>query len=61
MGIGIVGTARYRGQSWPPTQLKEINKDHTYFKGFDWMVDEHGTLVGRWMDNGMVFVVSTIH
>eukprot|EP00957_Ditylum_brightwellii_P054813 4154072-Ditylum_brightwellii.AAC.1 len=61
IGIGIVGNARYRGQNWPPKQLKEINKDHAYFDDFYWMVDEHETLVGRWMDNGMVFVVSTIH
>eukprot|EP00957_Ditylum_brightwellii_P003801 288701-Ditylum_brightwellii.AAC.1 len=61
MGIGIVGTAIYRGQNRPPKQLKEVNKDHTCFKDFYWLVDEHGTLIGRWMDNGMVFAVSTIH
>ena len=25
------------------------------------MVDEFGTLIARWMDNGLVFCVSTIH
>ena len=25
------------------------------------MVDEHGTLLGRWIDNGLVFCVSTLH
>eukprot|EP00957_Ditylum_brightwellii_P114930 8764786-Ditylum_brightwellii.AAC.1 len=61
IGIGIVGTTRYRGQDWPQKQLKEVNKDYTCFNDFYWTVDEHGTLVGKWMDNGMVFVASTIH
>ena len=60
-GIGVVGTARYRGQTWPPKKLKEVSKDDASFNDFYWMVDEFGTLLGRWMDNGMVFVVSTIH
>ena len=31
------------------------------FNDFFWSVDEHGTLVARWVDNGLVFCVSTLH
>lgn len=60
MGIGIVGTARYRG-SWPPKELKNVSKESAKFNEFYWTIDEFGTLVARWMDNGMVFCVSTMH
>ena len=25
------------------------------------MIDEYGSLIARWMDNGLVFLVSTVH
>ena len=58
--IGVVGTARFR-RNWPPKVLKDIKVDEVNFNDFYWTVDEHGTLLGRWMDNGLVFVVSTVH
>ena len=60
-GIGIVGTARFRGKSWPPKELRAITKEKAKFNEFYWTVDEFGTMCGRWMDNGLVFVVSTLH
>ena len=60
MNIGVVGTGRFR-RNWPPKSLKDVNVDDADFNDFYWTVDENGTLLGRWMDNGMVFVTSTIH
>ena len=60
-GIGIVGTARFRGHGWPPKELRAITKEKVNFNDFYWMIDEYGTLIGRWMDNGLVFCVSTLH
>ena len=61
MGVGIVGTARYRSKAWPPNELKAISKESAKFNQFYWTIDEYGTLLARWMDNGMVFCCSTIH
>ena len=58
--IGVVGTARFK-QSWPPKELKDIDKNDAEFNDFYYSYDEHGTLIGRWMDNTLVFLVSTIH
>ncbi len=58
MDVGVVGTSRFT-KSWPPTSLKKIKDAH--FNEFFYTIDEHGTLVARWMDNGMVFCVSTVH
>ena len=60
-GIGIVGTARFRGKSWPPKELRVITKEKCNFNDFYWTVDEFGTMCARWMDNGLVFCVSTLH
>ena len=58
--IGVVGTARFR-RGWPGSELKSIKVEQANFNDFYWTVDEHGTLLGRWMDNGLVFIVSTVH
>ena len=58
--IGVVGTARFK-RSWPPKELKVIEKNQAEFNDFFYTYDDFGTLVGRWMDNGLVFMVSTIH
>ena len=60
LGVGIVGTAKYQ-KSWPPLCLKKIDDKKSNFNDFFWTVDPYGTLVARWMDNGMVFCVSTVH
>ena len=60
MGIGIVGTARFR-RNWPPKKLKEVKPELANFNDFYHLADDNGTLCARWMDNGLVFCVSTIH
>ena len=58
--IGVVGTARFK-QSWPPKELKSIDAKNVEFNDFLYTFDKYGTLVARWMDNTLVFLVSTIH
>lgn len=60
MGVGIVGTARFRS-GWPPEILRKVDQTKCEFNDFHYMLDEQGTLVARWMDNGLVFCVSTLH
>eukprot|EP00957_Ditylum_brightwellii_P119386 9107737-Ditylum_brightwellii.AAC.1 len=36
-----------------PERIKNVNKEDALFNDFYWTVDEYGSLVGRWMDNGM--------
>ena len=60
LDVGVVGTARFK-RSWPPKQLKELTIDQVNFNEFHYCIDEHGTLLGRWMDNSLVFCVSTVH
>eukprot|EP00957_Ditylum_brightwellii_P016704 1256315-Ditylum_brightwellii.AAC.1 len=49
MGIGIVGTARYRGQNWSPKQLKQVSKDYAYFHDFTgWWMSMGLLLGGEW-------------
>ena len=59
-GVGVVGTARFK-RNWPNKKLKQVEQDKSQYNNFYYCIDEHGTLVGRWMDNGLVFVASTIH
>ena len=61
LGIGVVGTARFRSKSWPPKVLREIDAAKAKFNEFYYTIDDFGTMVARWVDNGMVFCVSTIH
>ena len=60
IGVGVVGTARFR-KGWPPEPLRKVNQSDVSFNDFYWCRDEFGTLVGRWMDNGLVCCVSTLH
>jgi len=41
--------------------LAEITKEESNFNDLYWTTDEFGSLVTRWMDNGLVFMVSTVH
>ena len=34
LGIGVVGTARFRKSSWPPMNLRNVSKDTTKFNDF---------------------------
>ena len=60
MNIGCLGTSRFR-KNWPPSELKNLSHENVNFNDFYWMIDENNTLVARWQDNGLVFVVSTCH
>ena len=48
-------------QNWPPQKLKEVKQECANFNNFFHLVDKNGTLCARWMDNGLVFCISTIH
>eukprot|EP00957_Ditylum_brightwellii_P071087 5403024-Ditylum_brightwellii.AAC.1 len=58
--IGVVGKARMR-KGWPPPALRTTKQNECNFNTFRYLVDEHGTFVTQWIDNGLVLVVSTIH
>ena len=60
IGIGIVGTSRFK-RNWPTQKLKKVEQQKAQYNDFYYAVDQYGTLVARWMDNGLVFCVSTIH
>eukprot|EP00957_Ditylum_brightwellii_P068461 5197816-Ditylum_brightwellii.AAC.1 len=59
-GIGVVGTAMM-GKGWPAQALRKTKKNECNFSNFRYLVDDNGTLVASWIDNGLVLVVSTIH
>ena len=59
-GIGIIGTSRFRA-GWLSAKLRGIDVKSVNFNDFYWEVDQFGTLVGRWMENGLVLMVSTVH
>eukprot|EP00957_Ditylum_brightwellii_P150607 11467337-Ditylum_brightwellii.AAC.1 len=48
-------------KGWPPQALRKTKKKECNFNNFRYLVDDKGTLVATWMDNGLVLVVSTIH
>ena len=53
-----MGTSRAK-KGWPPKELV-VSEDHT-FNDLFWCVDDHGTVTMKWIDNNIVFMVSTIH
>ena len=59
-GIAVFGTSCFK-KNWPPDNLKNLHESRAGFHDFYHMTDEHETLTLRWMDNGLVFCVSTIH
>ena len=59
LNISVVETSRFT-KSWHPTSLKHI-KDAHLNNTFFYTTNEHGTLAACWMENGMVFCVSTVH
>mmetsp|Transcript_42995 Transcript_42995/g.84507 ORF Transcript_42995/g.84507 Transcript_42995/m.84507 type:complete len:174 (+) Transcript_42995:523-1044(+) len=58
--IDTSGTSRFK-QNWPPKNLKLIKQKDCNIDNFYQTVDKHGTLVACWMDNGLVFCISTIY
>ena len=59
-GIGVVGTARGR-IGWPHPLLAGLDSNSSKFNHYYWYVDEFGTLIAKWKDNALVFLVSTVH
>ena len=59
-GIGVVGTSRFR-KNWPPKKLRAVEQKEAKFNDFYWTVDEFGTLVARWIDNGIFLCISKMH
>ena len=58
--IGVIGTARRR-RNWPPSEIASIEQNSATLNDFYYCVDQYGTLVVKWMDNGLVLLVSTLH
>ena len=52
--VGVVGTARFR-PGWPGQNVKEIDDTQINFNELFWSVDSFGTLLLKWMDNGLFF------
>ena len=59
-GVGIVGTARFR-QNLPSKELKALTVERMNFNEFHYCYKRYRTLIARWMDNNLVFCVSTYH
>eukprot|EP00957_Ditylum_brightwellii_P037673 2849027-Ditylum_brightwellii.AAC.1 len=59
-GIGVIVTARFCC-NWPSSNLKDINVLLVSFSKLFWTEDKFGILLMQWMDNGLVFLVTTVH
>ncbi len=59
--IGCFGTSCFQKGGWPPANIRETTTEKCNFNYFYHCIDQHGTLLGRWMDNELVFCISTIH
>eukprot|EP00957_Ditylum_brightwellii_P077247 5870206-Ditylum_brightwellii.AAC.1 len=60
MLIGVAGTSRFR-KGWSSKKLCAITQQQAKFNNFYWCTDEYSTLLGRWLDNGMVFCIFMVH
>jgi len=58
LGVGVVGTARAR-RGWPPKEIKQVSDER--FNTFYLLKDQANYLIGRWVDNNIVTMVSTLH
>eukprot|EP00957_Ditylum_brightwellii_P024809 1875053-Ditylum_brightwellii.AAC.1 len=59
-GICVVGTARIR-RGWPLYELQKIQQKDCDLNEFRYLVGKNVTLIARWMDNGLVLLVSTLY
>ena len=58
-GVHVVGTARGK-PNWPPAALKD--QDDMRFNSLHHLTHSSGKFkIYRWMDNGVVYLVSTLH
>ena len=48
-------------KNWPTNNLCDIEIGQSNFNDFYYLTDQHGTLLACWMDNGLIYCVSTIH
>eukprot|EP00957_Ditylum_brightwellii_P114387 8720975-Ditylum_brightwellii.AAC.1 len=60
LSIGCVETARFHN-GWPSKELRYVNQLGADFNNVFWSMDSFGTLVAQWVDNVMVFCISTVH
>eukprot|EP00957_Ditylum_brightwellii_P206256 15347574-Ditylum_brightwellii.AAC.1 len=60
MGIGVVGTSHFR-KRWPPKNLCAVTQQQAKFNDFYWCIDGYGMLLGRWLDNILVFCIRMVH
>ena len=58
--IGVVCTARFL-PGWPSQNVKEIDDRQINSNEIFWSVDLFGTLLLRWMYNGLVLLVTAVH
>ena len=58
--IVVFGTSRFK-KCWPPNNLLERDPTACNFNDFFHLTDYKGTLLARWIDNGIVYCVSIIH
>jgi hypothetical protein len=58
LGVGCIGTARYK-RAWPPKEMRDIKDER--FNTLYLMNDEKEFLIGRWIDNNVVTMVSSVH
>ena len=59
-GIGLISTACFKDSS-PTNELRNVSLKRAAFNDFNWCVNEFGTLVGRWIYNGLILHVSGYH
>eukprot|EP00957_Ditylum_brightwellii_P034739 2633151-Ditylum_brightwellii.AAC.1 len=59
MGISVIGTSCFR-KGWPPRDLCAVTQQESNFNDFCWCINECSTLLGRWLDNVMIFFVSKV-
>ena len=58
IGAGCVGTFQFE-RGWPPKEFREI-KDNQ-FNTLYTMIDKGKFMIGRWIDNNVVTMVTNVH
>ena len=58
IGVGCVGTSRFE-RGWPPKEFREIKDDR--FNTLYTMIDKGKFMMGRWIDNNVVTMVTNVH
>eukprot|EP00957_Ditylum_brightwellii_P138477 10555142-Ditylum_brightwellii.AAC.1 len=58
--IDVVGTSHFR-KRWPPKNLHAVTQQQAKFNDVHWCIDEYGMLLGRQLDNDIVFCIIMVH